>query len=1076
MKRRSHFVLIGAMIIALLASMATFAPKPTQASTSGIVISQLYPGGGGGTSNWDHDYIELFNAGASAVSVAGWTVQYESSGGASFTISATLTGSINPGNYFLVQTGGLGTPGAPLPTPDAIGSGSVNLSASAGKIALVSNNTALTCNSNATCFPNANIVDLIGYGSMTAPVFEGAAFTTAPGTTNGIYRANSGCTDTDNNANDFALATANPRNSASPTNVCGGGGPTNTPTPTGSATVTPTSTATATNTPPVASCLPATSRIHDIQGAAHISPLVSTSVSNVPGVVTVVRSNGFYIQEPDACIDANIATSEGILVFTNTAPTVSVGNLVTVSGTVAEFRPGANGLTITEITSPSITVVTASVALPSYTVIGAGGRVPPTTIIDDDATGNVETSGTFDATTDGIDFYESMEGMLVQMNNPLAVGPRNSFGEIAILPDGGTNPGVGLITARGGILVQANDFNPEFVIIDDALTGVTTPNVNPGATFTGPMYGVMDYAFDYYKFLVTTTPVVASNPLVREVTSLIGVGTKLTIATFNVENLSPNDSATKFNALADYIVNRVKSPDIITIEEIQDNNGTTNDSVVDATTTYNMLISAITTAGGPTYSFRQINPVDDQDGGAPGGNIRQGFLFNAARVSFVDRGSCGSTTATTVTNSSGFPLLSCSPGRIDPTNGAWSTSRKPLVGEFTFNGQTVFVIGNHFNSKGGDDPLYGKNQPPVRSSEVQRHQQATLEQSFIAQITAIDPNANVVVLGDINDFQFSQTVTLLKGTNLVNANDLLPANEQYSYVFNGNSQVLDQILMSNNLYNNKQPEYDVIHVNAEFYDQISDHDPAVLRLELGITATSTPTATVSPTMTPSLTVTPSLTITPSVTATPSETPSNTPTNTPTASNTPVPPRPDTIGVYNGGLFYLRNTNNTGGADINVAFGGDVSDLPVAGDWNGDGVDTIGVYRSSTGFYFLSDSNTSPAVNYTVLFGNPGDTPFAGKWINTMTHDGLGVYRNSNGILYQKTQLTTGFSDYFAIFGNPGDQGFAGDWDNNGFDSIGVYRSSNTTWYLTNNSTPGGITFSDYDFILDITTSLPVAVD
>ncbi len=203
---------------------------------------------------------------------------------------------------------------------------------------------------------------------------------------------------------------------------------------------------------------------------------------------------------------------------------------------------------------------------------------------------------------------------------------------------------------------------------------------------------------------------------------------------------------------------------------------------------------------------------------------------------------------------------------------------------------------------------------------------------------------------------------------------------------------------------------------------------------------------------------------------------STPTATPTASNTPVPPRPDTIGVYNGGLFYLRNTNNTGGADINVAFGGDVSDLPVAGDWNGDGVDTIGVYRSSTGFFFLSDSNTSPAVNYTVLFGNPGDTPFAGKWTNDMTISGIGVYRNSNGILYQRKSLTSGFDDFFAIFGNPGDQGFAGDWDANGFDSIGVYRSGNQTWYMTNNSSPSGITFSDYDFVLDITTNLPVAGD
>jgi len=96
------------------------------------------------------------------------------------------------------------------------------------------------------------------------------------------------------------------------------------------------------------------------------------------------------------------------------------------------------------------------------------------------------------------------------------------------------------------------------------------------------------------------------------------------------------------------------------------------------------------------------------------------------------------------------------------------------------------------------------------------------------------------------------------------------------------------------------------------------------------------------------------------------------------------------------------------------FGGDASDLPVAGDWDGDGVDTIGVYRGTTGVYFLSDSNTAPTVSYTLVFGNPGDTPFAGKWTAGATHDGVGVYRNSNGILYQKDNLTTGFSDYFAI--------------------------------------------------------------
>ncbi len=228
--------------------------------------------------------------------------------------------------------------------------------------------------------------------------------------------------------------------------------------------------------------------------------------------------------------------------------------------------------------------------------------------------------------------------------------------------------------------------------------------------------------------------------------------------------------------------------------------------------------------------------------------------------------------------------------------------------------------------------------------------------------------------------------------------------------------------------------------------------------------------------TPTPTSTPTSTLTPTPSVTPTLTPSNTATLTATYTNTPVLPRPDTIGVYKDGVFSLRNQNNTGVADITVAFGGDASDLPVAGDWNGDGVDTIGVYRGTTGVYLLSDSNTVPAVTYSLVFGNPGDTPFAGKWTSGATHDGVGVYRNSNGILYQKDNLTTGFSDYFAVFGNPGDQGYGGDFNGNGFDSIGIYRSSNQTWYMTNNSQPSGITFSDVNFVWNIGTARPVIGD
>jgi hypothetical protein len=123
---------------------------------------------------------------------------------------------------------------------------------------------------------------------------------------------------------------------------------------------------------------------------------------------------------------------------------------------------------------------------------------------------------------------------------------------------------------------------------------------------------------------------------------------------------------------------------------------------------------------------------------------------------------------------------------------------------------------------------------------------------------------------------------------------------------------------------------------------------------------------------------------------------------------------------------------------------------------------------------LSDSNTAPTAAHVFTFGNPGDQPIAGKWDNTMSASGVGVYR-SNGILYLKKALSTGFSDYFMIFGNPGDQPIAGDWDGNGYDSVGTYRTSNQTWYLSNTN-GNGITYADVTFTLDISSNRPVAGD
>jgi predicted extracellular nuclease len=572
-------------------------------------------------------------------------------------------------------------------------------------------------------------------------------------------------------------------------------------------------------------------RIHDIQGAAHLSPFSGQDVSGVEGIVTVERSSQFWMQDPTP--DSDAATSEGVLVFgSGVGALVNVGDQVRVSGRVVEFRPGGettDNLTTTEITTPglSVAVLSSGNPLPAPTIVGAGGRVPPSTVIEDDASGSVETSGVFDPGADGIDFYESLEGMRVQVNQALAVGPRNGFGEIPVVGDQSALAGVDSV--RGGILVRPNDFNPERIILDDTL--LPTPVVNVADGFTTPVVGVMDYSFGNFKLNLTAPLTRVDGGLQRE-TTRAPRDQELVVGTYNVENLDPSDGGA-FARHAELIVHNLRAPDLLAIEEIQDNDGATNSAVTDASVTWGLLIDAIRAAGGPAYQYRQIDPVDDQDGGEPGGNIRVGFLFRTDRgLSFVDRPGGTSTTATTVIDHPAGPRLSFSPGRVDPQDPAFVDTRKSLAGEFRMRGRKVFVVANHFSSKTADDPLFGRWQPPIRASEQARHGQAQAVNDFVDELVAADPQANVIVLGDINDFEFSQTVELLEGGVLTTLMDTLPKAERYSYVFEGNSQVLDQILVSNTLLRSFPVDYDPVHVNAEFADQASDHDPQVARLDL----------------------------------------------------------------------------------------------------------------------------------------------------------------------------------------------------------------------------------------------------
>jgi predicted extracellular nuclease len=359
----------------------------------------------------------------------------------------------------------------------------------------------------------------------------------------------------------------------------------------------------------------------------------------------------------------------------------------------------------------------------------------------------------------------------------------------------------------------------------------TFPVANVGDTLRGTTAGPLDYNqfAGTYSLEARTIGTAKSGGIQPEVTDK-AKSNEAAIATYNVENLAPGNPQSKFDALAKGLVTNLRSPDIVALEEIQDNNGATDDGTVAADQTLTKLTDAIVAAGGPRYQWREIDPVNDKDGGEPGGNIRQAFLFNPDRVSFVDRPGGDSTTPVGVTGTGDHTALTASPGRIAPNDPAWNSSRKPLAGEFTFRGKTLFVIANHFNSKGGDQGIDSRFQPPVRSSEVQRNRQAILEHDFVQQLEKADSDASVVVLGDLNDYQFSPAVQALTGngtvlTDLVNT---LSAAERYSYVYEGNSQVLDHILVSPNL---KHVDYDVVHINAEFANQTSDHDPQVIRLK-----------------------------------------------------------------------------------------------------------------------------------------------------------------------------------------------------------------------------------------------------
>ena len=206
------------LVVAVVAAGVLLAAPFARGATSNVVISQVYGGGGNAGATYTNDFVELFNRGSSAIDLSSWTIQYASSSSTSWQTTA-LQGSIAPGHHYLVQLGSTASVGAALPAPDA--TGTTNLAASGGKVALVRDSTALTCGATAgSCAGAPLLEDFVGYGSATD--YEGAGAAPALSSTTAAVRAAGGCTDTDVNSTDFDTATPSPRNSASVVTSCSG--------------------------------------------------------------------------------------------------------------------------------------------------------------------------------------------------------------------------------------------------------------------------------------------------------------------------------------------------------------------------------------------------------------------------------------------------------------------------------------------------------------------------------------------------------------------------------------------------------------------------------------------------------------------------------------------------------------------------------------------------------------------------------------------------------------------------------------------------------------------------------------
>ncbi|RSL69230.1 hypothetical protein CEP54_002422 [Fusarium duplospermum] len=582
--------------------------------------------------------------------------------------------------------------------------------------------------------------------------------------------------------------------------------------------------------------------IAEINGNQYLSSYKGKNVSDVEGLVTAVGSSGFYLRSTKP--DRSSVTSEGLYVFGKSAVSkVAVGDIVSLDGLVEEYRSNNDYIYLTEITSPRNIVVKSSDNKFKPKVIGKDTPQPPRKHFSKLDGGDIfgvpnagsrisEVNPKLQPNTYGLDFWESLSGELVTVRSAYAISRPNNYGDFWVRGDWKVSG----LNRHGGLTMLDRDANPEAITIGSPLDGSKNADDTKLGDYIGEITGVVTYAFGFYRIL----PLTATKPQKRSDAEHPAVSFTskssckgISVADYNTENLNPQ--STHLPLVVEQIVNKLRTPDLIFLQEVQDNSGATNDGVVTANQTLAALADGIEAASGIEYAWTEVDPVNNEDGGQPGGNIRTAFLYRPDVVELVKPNAGASDAANEVLDG---PSLKYNPGRIDPANAAWDDSRKPLVAMWKpvkGTQKPFFTVNVHFGSKGGSTSIHGDPRTPVNKGVEKRTQQAQVTADFIAQILKKDRKAHIIAAGDFNEFtQVAPIRTFVKQSGLVDLDDAakVPETERYTYLFDSNCQALDHMFISKKL--RKGVKYEHLHINTwqDKAGEVSDHDPSVALFDM----------------------------------------------------------------------------------------------------------------------------------------------------------------------------------------------------------------------------------------------------